>query len=239
MRSSLRYVPGTVSRSYYGACRFVPITIISSPIPIFRLVVPILLFAALSLSGPAVAQSSSSASTASDSTAWYIEASTGYYTQEGNDASGLGVFVNVGRRLNTGFIGSLGFGIAQTYHRYPPTPPVFRDDQYYRTHYIFRLSFDYPFELAPRHRARLGTGIVYVQRYWTRPLIGVREGLDGQVLVSGGSNPVTPNVAGLHFTGKYEYRLSRVALGLRADGHLFQFERGGEFIVAPFITVQF
>jgi hypothetical protein len=178
-------------------------------------------------------------SSKSDSTDWLVEASTGYYTQEGNDASGLGLFVDVGHQLNTGFVGTFGFGIAQTYHRYPRTPPVFRNDRYYRTHYIFRLSFDYPFELAPRHRVRLGTGVVFVQRFWTRPLVRVREGPDGQVLISGGSNPVTPNVAGLHFTGKYEFRLSRVSLGLRADAHLFQFERGGEYVVAPFIHVRF
>lgn len=147
--------------------------------------------------------------------------------------------MNVGRQLSTGFTGSFGFGIAQTYNRYSPRNPLFGNDRYYRSHYIFRLSFDYPFELSPHHRVRLGTGVVFVQRYWTRPLIGVREGSDGQVLVSGGSNPVTPNVAGLHFTVKYAYRLSRISVGLRADAHLFQFERGGEYIVAPFVSVQF
>jgi hypothetical protein len=168
-----------------------------------------------------------------------VEASTGYYTQEGNDAPGLGLFVNVGRQLSTGFTGAFGFGIAQTYHRYSSRNPLFGSGRYYQTHYVFRLSFDYPFELAPRHRVRLGTGVVFVQRYYTRPQIRLREGPDGQLLISGRSNPITPNVAGLHFTAKYAYRLSRVSVGLRADAHLFQFERGGEYVVAPFVTVRF
>jgi hypothetical protein len=184
----------------------------------------------------AVAQSSSHAS---DSTAWRMEASTGYYTQEGTPDSGVGLFVNVGRELSTGFTGSLGFGIAQTYHRYSSQSPLFGNDRYYRTHYIFRLSFDYPFELAPHHRVQLGTGVVFVQRYWTRPRIRVRVGSDGQAFISGRSNPVTPNVAGLHFTVKYGYRFSWGGLGLRTDAHLFQFERGGEYVIAPFLAVNF
>lgn len=185
------------------------------------------------------AQSAVQSPSASDSTVWHVEANTGYYTQEGNDASGLGLFVDVGRQLGTGFIGSLGFGIAQTYHRYSSRSPLFGNDRYYRAHYIFRLSFDYPFELAPRHRVQLGTGVVFVQRYWTRPRIRVRAGSDGQAFISGRSNPVTPNVAGLHFTVKYGYHFSWGTLGLRTDAHLFQFERGGEYIVAPFLAVNF
>jgi hypothetical protein len=175
-----------------------------------------------------------------DSTRWRVEASTGYYTQEGTDDPGLGVFVSVGHRLSTGFIGSFEFGIAQTYSRYNPRMPPFGGDRYYRTHYVFRLSFDYPFNLAKRHQLLLGTGIVYVQRYWTEPAIRVQKDPDGQgVLVSGTSDPTTPGSAGLHFTAKYQYRISRVALGLRVEAHLFQFERGGEYIVAPLITVHF
>lgn len=176
----------------------------------------------------------------SDSTRWRMEASTGYYTQEGTPDSGLAVFVSVGRRLSTGFIGSFEFGIAQTYSRYDPRMPLFGGDRYYRTHYIFRLSFDYPFNLARQHRLLLGTGIVYVKRYWTRPEIRVRANPNEQgVILSGTTDTITPGVVGLHFAVKYQYRISRVALGLRAGTHLFQFERGGEFIVAPLITVHF
>lgn len=175
----------------------------------------------------------------SDSTHWRVEASTGYYTQEGTNDPGLGVFVGVGRRLPTGFIGSFAFGVAQTYSRYGPRRPLFDGERYYRSHYIFRLSFDYPLSLGQRHRLLLGTGIVYVKRYWTRPEIRIRGNSEGQIVLSGTSNTITPSVAGLHFTVKYQYRISRVALGVRAGTHLFQFERGGEYIVAPLITVHF
>lgn len=186
----------------------------------------------------AIAQSPSQSP---DSTRWELEVSTGYYTQEGTSDPGLGVFVDVGRRLSTGFIGSLGFGIAQTYSRFPSRTTVFGGDRYYRTHYVFRLSFDYPLEVAPRQQILLGTGVVFVQRFWINPEIRVRPGPDGEnVFVSGDTDPTTPNVGGLHFTVAYRYQFSRAAaLGLRADAHLFQFERGGEFIVAPFISFQF
>jgi len=185
----------------------------------------------------AAAQSSSQSA---DSTKWEVEVSTGYYTQEGTPDPGLGVFVDVGRHLSTGFIGSLGFGIAQTYSRFPSRTPFFGDDRFYRTHYVFRLSFDYPLEVASRHQILLGTGVVFVQRFWTDPEIRLRLGPEGEdVFVSGNTDPTTPNVGGLHFTAAYRYQFSRVAVGLRADAHLFQFERGGEFIVAPFLTVQF
>jgi len=167
----------------------------------------------------------------SDSTRWRVETSTGYYT--------LGVFVSVGRRLPTGFTGSFEFGIAQTYSRFGPRSPLFDGDRYYRSHYIFRLSFDYPLSLGRRHRLLLGTGIVYVKRYWTRPEIRIRGNSEGQIVLSGTSNTITPGVAGLHFTVKYQYRVSRVALGVRAGTHLFHFELGGEYIVAPLVTVYF
>ena len=185
----------------------------------------------------AAAQSSSQSH---DSTKWEVEVSTGYYTQEGTPDPGLGVFVDVGRHLSTGFIGSLGFGIAQTYSRFPSRTPFFGDDRFYRTHYVFRLSFDYPFQVASRQQVLLGTGIVLIQRFWTSPKVAVRPDPDGErVLISGNTDPTTPGTGGLHFTAAYRYQFSRVAVGLRADAHLFQFERGGEFIVAPFLTVQF
>ena len=107
-------------------------------------------------------------------------------------------------------------------------------------HYIFRLRFDYPLTLAQRHQLLLGTGIVYVKRHYTRPVVRVRDDPDGQgVILSGTSDTITPGVAGLHFTVKYQYRISRVALGLRAGAHLSQFEKGGEFIVGPLLTVYF
>lgn len=175
----------------------------------------------------------------SDSTRWRVEASTGYYTQEGTPDPGLGVFVSVGRRLSTGFIGSFEFGIAQTYSRYGPRNPLFGGDRYYRTHYVFRLNFDYPLNLVQQHRLLFGTGVVYVKRYWTRPKIRIRGNPEEGLILSGSSNTITPGVAGLQFSVKYQYRISQVALGLRAGTHLFQFERGGEFIVTPLVTVYF
>ena len=206
------------------------------PVPSLLCGVLVLLIAA---GGTQRGHAQSPATSTSDSTHWRIGASTGYYVQEGTDDPGLGVFVSVGHRLSTGFIGSFEFGIAQTYNRYAPRRPLFGGDRYYRTHYIFRLSFDYPLTLAPRHQLLLGTGVVYVKRYWTRPEIRIRNNPGGGATLVGTSNTITPGVAGLHFAVKYQYRISRVALGLRAGTHLFQFERGGEFIVAPLITVQF
>jgi hypothetical protein len=204
--------------------------------PLQRLLQVGLLLAFCLLPYSALAQSDAPA----DSAKWHVEVGSGYYTQEGTDAGGAGLFVDVGRRLNTGFVGSFGFGIAQTYHRYNPRTPIFGNDRYYRTHFIFRLSFDYPFTLTDRQNLSLGTGILYVKRYYTVPGVAIRPDPDGDgVLVSGGSQPTTPGVVGLHFSAKYSYRFSRVSLGLRADAHLFQFERGGEYILAPFLQVHF
>lgn len=186
-----------------------------------------------------VAPSEKSRAQPSDSTLWRLEANSGYYTQEGTNDSGVGLFLNVGRRLSTGFMGSLGFGLAHTYSRYASRAPLFGDNRYYRTHYVFRLSFDYPFQITSRHHLLLGTGVVFVQRYWTRPNIRLRELEGGDLFVSGDTGTTTPNVVGLHFTAKYVYQISHVSLGIRADAHLFQFERGGEYVVAPLIAVHF
>lgn len=187
----------------------------------------------------ASAQSSNGEVSQPDSTKWRVEASSGYYTQEGVSAGGFGLFVDVGRQLDTGFIASLGFGMAQTYRRFPTNTALFGGERFYQTHYVFRLSFDYPFRLSDRQRLFLGTGLLYVRRYSTFPGVQVLQPEPDVLVLDGATNPLTPDVVGLHFSAKYGYRLSRVTLGLRLDAHLFQFERGGEYIAAPFLQVHF
>jgi len=203
--------------------------------PLLRTVGLGLFLVVFGITGSAAGQSATS-----ESATWRVEGGSGYYTQEGSDAGGVGLFLNVGRRLHTGFVGSFGFGIAQTYHRYSSQTPIFGNDRYYRTHYIFRLGFDYPFELTDRQNVALGTGVLYVRRYYVKPGVRIQRGPNGErIRISGRADPVTPGAVGLSFTARYSYQFSRVSLGFRADAHLFQFEKGGEYIVAPFIAVQF
>jgi len=153
---------------------------------------------------------------------WQVEGSAGFFSPDA-DVSGPGhiVSVAIGRHLSTGFLVSGQVGIAHTSDRYRMDDLFLPGGQFYSTHYIFHLRFQYPITLGTRHRIGLNSGVMY-RRYY-RTYLGEDTGSDYGGLL-----------AGL----QYGIDLRPLLVGVRMDSH-FRYDDGfGDYTIAPFVGLE-
>lgn len=174
------------------------------------------------------------------SSLWTLQAGLGAMMVPSEDR-GNAVSVEVGRRFQTGFVGTLGVTRGRTAGRYPALDMLFADSPYDVSHTTVHLGFSYPIPVYGRHVLALGTGAAYTRQRIVLAYadLWVDEASSETRIAELGMETIQDVNAGMLLSSAYLYRRDRFDVGVRAQGVLLYDVGIGSVVVGPVIGVRF
>lgn len=171
---------------------------------------------------------------------WTLRAGIGTMISTFEDDGGA-VSVEIGRRFDTGFTGTIGITRGRTSRTYSEFDILFEGDTYDISHTTVHLGFAYPLPLFGSHVLTVGTGAVYTRG---RAMVGYADVLldetTNEVFIGEtGMSTIRDVNAGLLLSSEYLYRRSRFEVGMRVHGHLLYDVGLHQFVVGPVVGVRF
>jgi len=171
---------------------------------------------------------------------WTLRAGIGTMMSTFEDDGGA-VSVEIGRRFDTGFVGTIGMTRGRTAGSYSEFDVLFEGDTFDVFHTTVHLGFAYPLPLFGSHVLTVGTGAVYTR---SRSMVGyadiwMDETTNEVFIVETGMDTIQDANAGLLLSSEYLYRRSRFEVGMRVQGHLLYDIGLNQFVVGPVVGVRF
>lgn len=201
-----------------------------------------LLLVSLPVSGSSLsfAQTDVRATQGDSTPRWTLRAGIGTMISTFEDDGGA-VSVEIGRRFDTGFVGTIGVTRSRTSGTYSEFDLLFEGDSFDVSHTTVHLGFAYPLPLFGSHVLTVGTGAVYTR---SRAVVGYADVFvdetTTQVFIGEiGMSTIQEANAGLLLSSEYLYRRSRFEVGVRVQGHLLYDVGLNQFVVGPVVGVRF
>lgn len=172
-----------------------------------------------------------------------IRTGFGYFDPRAAGATGNIFYTDIGYKLPTKFVLSLGFGLSDIFDTYRADGvPLFAGFRKIENYYLFRLSIDRTFELGEkqRHQISVGTGLLYEQLRYAEPQVFLNPNTQELFIGLRESNR-NQDEAGLLLFSEYGYKIGHFTLGIRGEIH-FLYAYGTTlrgFVLSPQIRANF
>lgn len=176
---------------------------------------------------------------------WKMTSGFGYYSPNDHTEGNI-FFTEISYHLSTGYNVGLGFGLGDMFSEYEGTS-VLEGTRIYENYYLIRAFINRPFTFGNQnnHQLQLGTGIVYIQPRYSKPLVRRVPVLDEQgnlirydVQISVSQSTSKSIDLGFPLIAEYEYEMGPLAAGIRGELYLLSTAGFGSFIIAPQISLQ-